>query len=635
MENLYRKLTWLMATRLMVILSVVFGVLLYNPGDIGLPIWMSDFLASFMPGDLFNASELGTPPTETTLMVQFLVGATCSLTLLYSGLLKLLGDRPRVHVGVQLGGDLLMITMAIYKFGSSTAILSVLYFAVVAVAAFLLRGRAPWIVAGCAYILYAMVLTAHQSSNFRAMFAEGGFFATMPPIERVSGISSDAPTMVRLSRWLRPPSLETVSSVPVYYNLLAHLFGFITVAFYSGYLASNPELEQELQEQTQNLASLRTFHRDVVQSISSGLVVTDLEGITLSVNRSGENILGLAEHELAGRHVSETGMFSTPGWHRLAERGSQGVLRSETTVERAGELLHIGFTLSPLSEGDGAQNGYILIFRDLTDWRDLQERVRLQDRMAALGQMAAGLAHEVGNPLAAISGSTQMLARRLNTSPAEAKLLEITIKESQRLDRTVKSFLQFAKPRDRHPEAFDVAALLVEDTALLRNSSDVREDHEIVLDLEPESATLVADIDQIGQLFWNLARNALQAMPDGGTLTVRGRLVDESYHLEVSDTGRGMGEDERAKLFQPFKSFFDSGLGLGMAICYRIVQEHGGEIRVNSEPGQGTTIHVVLPSDGWEPADDRLMAETDSPFDSPLEGPAPLVESPVLEEVSQ
>lgn len=598
MENLYRKLTWLMATRLMVILSVVFGVLLYNPGDIGLPFWMSDLLARLLPGDLFDVAELRAPPTESTQMVQFLVGVTCLLTLVYAALLRFFVDRLRLHVAIQLGGDLLMITIAIYKFGSSTAILSVLYFAVVAVAAFLLRGRAPWIAAGCAYILYALVLTAHQSASFRAHFEEGGFFATMPPIERVSGVSSDAPAMVRLSKWLKPPSLETVSSVPIYYNLLAHLFGFVTVAFYSGYLASHPELEQELQEQTQNLASLRTFHRDVVQSISSGLLVADLEGVVLSVNRSGESILGLTERDLTGRHVCETGLFSSPGWQQLAQRGSRGILRSETTVERSGELLHIGFTLSPLREGDGIQRGYILIFQDLTDWRDLQERVRLQDRMAALGQMAAGLAHEVGNPLAAISGSTQMLARRLNTSPAESKLLQITIKESQRLDRTVKSFLQFAKPRDRHPEAFDVAALLVEDTALLRNSSDVRDDHEIVLDLKPDSAEIVADIDQVGQLFWNLARNALQAMPDGGILTVRGRLEDEMYHLEMVDTGRGMGEDERAKLFQPFKSFFDSGLGLGMAICYRIVQEHGGEIRVDSEPGQGTTIHVVLPRDG-------------------------------------
>ena len=626
MEDLNRKLTWLMATRLMVILSVVFGLMVYNPGEVRVPTWMAEIFGPVVQTDPAAAEPLKGQSSQT-LLVQYLVGVSCLLTLLYAGLLRLLAQKPRLHAGIQLAGDLLMISLVMYKFAGTTIILSVLYFVVVAVAAFLLRGRAPWITAGFAYILFTTVLVAHQSNWLRSHWEDGGVFWPESNVVSVSGGQESSNIVLQIVAFFKPPDFDAVTSVPVYYNLAIHLVGLVTVAFYSGYLASNPELERELQEQTQNLASLRTFHRDVVQSISSGLVVTDLEGVTLSVNRSGEKILGLEEQDLTGRHVSETGMFSVPAWQQLADRGSLGILRSETTVERRSEMLHIGFTLSPLREGDGVQTGYILIFQDLTDWRDLQERVRLQDRMAALGQMAAGLAHEVGNPLAAISGSTQMLASRLNASPAEAKLLQITIKESQRLDRTVKSFLQFAKPRDRHPEAFDVAALLVEDVALLRNSSDVRDDHEIVLDLEPDSATLVADVDQVGQLFWNLARNALQAMPDGGTLTVRGRLDGESYHLEVSDTGRGMGEDERAKLFQPFKSFFDSGLGLGMAICYRIVQEHGGEIGVDSEPGQGTTIQVALPLDGVaEPAVDSPMAASEIPT-------TPAV-SPTMEEVS-
>lgn len=606
MEDLNRKLTWLMATRLVVILSVVFGSFLYGPGE-GVLASVPVFFLRFLPGQFEDQALVG-PPSANILVVQFLVGITCLLTLIYAGLLRVLSERPRLHVGIQLAGDLVMITIVIYKFGGSTVILSILYFAVVAVAAFMLRERAPWITAGCGFILYTLVLVSHQSGDFRAQWEEGGFFAPDQAVGPVTSKPTNTTFWDRVAMWLKPAPTETQSEVPVYYNLLIHLAGFGIVAFYSNYLASNPELERELEEQTQNLASLRTFHRDVVQSISSGLVVTDLEGMTLSVNRSGEKILGLNESDLTGRRVSETGLFSEPGWRHLAERSSLGILRSETTVHRGGDLLHIGFTLSPLREGDGTHRGYILIFQDLTDWRDLQERVRLQDRMAALGQMAAGLAHEVGNPLAAISGSTQMLAGRLNTSPAEAKLLQITIKESQRLDRTVKSFLQFAKPRDRHPELFDIAALLVEDTALLRNSSDVGEKHRIELDLEPESAEITADVDQVGQLFWNLARNALQAMPNGGTLTVRGRLKETNYHLEICDSGRGMTEEEKAKLFQPFKSFFDSGLGLGMAICYRIVQEHGGEIRVESELGQGTTIHVSLPREGAEEVPDDLLA---------------------------
>jgi len=227
--------------------------------------------------------------------------------------------------------------------------------------------------------------------------------------------------------------------------------------------------------------------------------------------------------------------------------------------------------------------------------------------MAAIGEMAAGLAHEVGNPLAAISGSVQVLSRSLKGDKApgggrelssQAKLLEITLKESQRLDRTVKSFLQLASSRERRLTPIDIAALVAEDVQLLRLSEDVSEGHRIEADLVPITAMIRADPDQIGQIFWNLARNALQAMPESGTLNIRGRLRGEWYVLEFRDTGSGMTEEEQATLFHPFKSFFDHGTGIGMAIVYRIVEEHGGRITADSRPQQGTVIRVELPVAG-------------------------------------
>ena len=215
--------------------------------------------------------------------------------------------------------------------------------------------------------------------------------------------------------------------------------------------------------------------------------------------------------------------------------------------------------------------------------------------MAAVGELAAGLAHEVGNPLAAISGSVQMLAGAYEGQSAQSRLLDITLKESQRLDRTIKSFLKFAQPKDRTSVRFDVAELLAENLKLLRHSSEVGEEHSLKLELDPPSVVLEADPDQVSQIFWNLARNALRAMPDGGTLTVTGQPVASTYRISFADTGRGMDDEERARLFHPFKSFFDGGTGIGMAIVYRIVEEHGGRLTVDSEPGRGSTIAVELP----------------------------------------
>ena len=251
--------------------------------------------------------------------------------------------------------------------------------------------------------------------------------------------------------------------------------------------------------------------------------------------------------------------------------------------------------MTQLTDAHDVPAGWIVVFQDLSQWRRLQEELRLKDRMAAVGELAAGLAHEVGNPLAAISGSVQLLSGSLAAGQQERRLLDIIVKESLRLDRTIKGFLRFARPRERAAARFDIAALLAENTALLRNSEEATGGQEFILELDPESAHLTGDPDQISQIFWNLARNALRAMPRGGQLLIRGTLRGESYSIEFRDTGHGMSEEQRAKLFHPFQSFFDSGTGIGMAIVYRIVQEHGGSISVESRPSAGTRIVVELP----------------------------------------
>ncbi|HEX7183143.1 MAG TPA: ATP-binding protein [Thermoanaerobaculia bacterium] len=572
MPTLSRQLYWYIAIRLVAIGSVLlpYALLLIGPtGDPPIDTGAPPAVVVAPP----DAAPLPQPlPAETSAeglrpeIVFRLGGLTFLATLLYIALLRVLRKRPTVLAYIQFFGDLLLITALVYYLGGIESPFSMLYLIVIAVASTLLRRRAGVMVASVANILYATLVLLL-------------YFGVLPP----EGGSPDNASVWRVT-----------------YSLAMHCFGFYAVALLTSYLAHNvTRAERELEAKSEDLADLQVRHRDIVQSINSGLITTDLDGVVTLVNQAGLSILESTESDLVGRPIQESGLFSSRQWGELTAASDQrGKLRSEVELARdSAENRFIGFSISQLTEADDQHSGYIVIFQDLTHWRRLREELRIKDRMAAVGELAAGLAHEIGNPLAAISGSVQMLAGSAGEDPAQRRLIDILVKESQRLDRTIKGFLRFARPRDRVNAPFDIARLLAENCELLRNSEEVSDRHRLQVDLDPPSVHLIGDADQVSQIFWNLARNALRAMPDGGALRVVGRIADDCYRFQVVDTGRGMSEEQRANLFHPFRSFFDGGTGIGMAIVYRIVQDHGGRLHVDSRPGGGTTITVELPRD--------------------------------------
>ncbi len=595
MSTLARQLRWMIGIRLLVITSILVPYALVHltgapaevavqPAGAGETRPAAEVAAGgAQPAPVPAASVLSWP------VFLRLAGFVYLASLLYIALHLLLPRRTALQGYVQFAGDLALITVLVYSTGGLASPFSIFFLVVIAVASTLLGRRAGFTTATVAYLLYAGVLI-------------GLYRGWLPPPESAA---AEAGSLARLS-----------------YHLVVSLFGFYLVAFLINYLAHQfARTAAELEEKSEDLADLRVVHRDVIQSINTGLITTDLAGIVTSVNRAGEEILGLAAAELVGRSIHVAPMFPAGRWEELIAAGEER-LRAEVEIPRPEGALYVGYSLSPLSDAEGSRRGYILIFQDLTRWRRLQEEVRLKDRMAAVGELAAGIAHEIGNPLAAISGSAQMLSRSLAGETAERKLVDILLKESQRLDRTIKGFLRFARPRERAVERFDIAELLAETFELLRNSDEVGAAHALELRLEPRRAAIDADPDQVVQIFWNLARNALRAMPDGGTLTVVGELAGDTYRMRFADDGRGMNAEERANLFHPFKSFFDTGSGIGMAIVYRIVQEHGGRLAVDSRPRRGTTITVELPVGG--PQTPRLRA-TDlaaAPDERPAEAPA-------------
>ncbi len=570
MPALARQLRWYIAIRLVAIGSVLLLFFLLQLADTRQPTELSE-LGAPTTATTHGPAESSTTPQlaaqgETASPYGFLyviAALTFAATLIYLSLLRLLPGHYQLQAYLQFFGDLLLITALVYQVGGISSPFSMLYLIVIAVAATLLRRRAGVAVATAAYVLYASLLLAiHFHAIPRPLFA------------------GDEASIWRLT-----------------YNLAVHLFGFYAVALLTSYLAHNiARAELELEAKKEDLADLQVVHRDVIESISSGLVTADLEGIIKSVNRAGTEILRKGEADLVGAPIWFSGLFSAERWSELASAsGQSGKVRSEVELTYGGTAGYVGFSISHLADADGVQRGYILIFQDLTRWRRLQEEMRVKDRMAAVGELAAGLAHEIGNPLAAISGSVQMLSANLPGESSQRRLLEILLKESQRLDRTIKGFLRFAKPRELSASEFDIGRLLTENFELLKNSGEVSERHRLSLDLEPTSAFLIADADQVSQIFWNLARNALRAMPEGGDLRICGRSGGGAYRLRFADTGRGMSPEQRANLFHPFRSFFDGGTGIGMAIVYRIVEEHRGQVSVESRAGEGATISVELP----------------------------------------
>ncbi|REJ75771.1 MAG: PAS domain S-box protein [Acidobacteria bacterium] len=463
---------------------------------------------------------------------------------------------------LQFIGDLVLISALVLGSGGISSPFSMMYLIVISVASVLLRRRAGLTVAEIAWLLYATMITLQHL----------GFLGEAGPNGSIGRVA---------------------------YALVVHLIGCLGVALLTSYLARDvARAEQALVETTEDLAELEVFHRDVIESMTSGLITTDLEGRVVSINRAGRSILSLGDRPVHGLRIWQLGLADEEQWQELLRLSlAHDRPREEVELEVGGKIRHIGFSVGAISDHGNVARGSLVIFQDLTSWHLLQRELNLKGRMAAVGELAAGLAHEIGNPLAAISGSVQMLQGARGLEGSQKKLLEITLQESRRLDRIIKDFLQFARPTDRQTVRFDIATLLLEDVELLRHSEDLSEAHVVRTEIQPP-AYVEGDPDRISQIFWNLSRNAVRAMPNGGELSIRGELLEDeqTYVVTFADTGQGMTEEQQLQLFHPFKSFSGRGTGIGMSIVYRIVEDHGGRISVSSAPGKGTRVRIRLPT---------------------------------------
>lgn len=481
------------------------------------------------------------------------------LTIVYFFLLRL-SENFSWQVRGQFFIDALLITWLVWRTGDLTSPYVTLYIVLISVASFYLRPKATlFIGAICTVLLVALSLL-----TYNGLVTSFGQAQTYDKAVQIVG-----------------------------FNVVALLVVGLLASRLSDRHASGAELE----ETVKSLASLRALHERIVESIRSGVVTTDLDDNIYTFNAAATEITGLRLDEVQGRPISEVfGNIREQIDLSLAAagEGEQPPRFEADLMTPDGFAVRIGFSVALLFSEANEATGLIITFQDLTEIRSMEESVRRKDRLAAVGRVAAGLAHEIRNPLGAMRGAIQVLDSNTPANSTQAGLMDIILKESDRLNTIITNFLSYARPAAAEFADTDVEQAVRETITLLKHSPDVRENHVFEADLIP--TVISADVTQLKQIFWNLARNALQAMPTGGTLRVALQsLPNNRVRITFEDTGVGMSQDQVEQLFEPFSNSTSGGTGLGLSIVYQIVKDHNGIINVRSIEGKGTTITVDLP----------------------------------------
>jgi two-component system, NtrC family, sensor histidine kinase PilS len=380
------------------------------------------------------------------------------------------------------------------------------------------------------------------------------------------------------------------------FTVAINLFGFFAAALLAGSLGERLRFAHaRLKDASHAIEDLRAFNERVIDSLVSGLVTADLDRRIVTFNRGAQSITGLQPAEAIGHDAAEVFQMPAAFAARLTTLTETRSARADLEFRRHdGRTIEIGITATTLTFPNG-RSGFLFTFQDVTDIKRLERNARLQQRLAAVGEMAAGIAHEIRNPLASMSGSLQLLRQELPLSEEQTQLMDIVLRESDRLNDTIRSFLAYARPQRFVVSRLDLTKVIQDTAMLLRNSSDVREGHVVDVAAPDGPVWYEADENQIRQIVWNLATNGLRAMAGGGRLQLGVSAQAGEVVLTVADQGCGIPPDELDAIFQPFKSSFEKGTGLGLAIVHRIVTDYNGAVQVSSTVGAGTTVRVKLP----------------------------------------
>ncbi|MGH9568753.1 MAG: two-component system sensor histidine kinase NtrB, partial [Candidatus Angelobacter sp.] len=453
----------------------------------------------------------------------------------------------------QIFTDLVFVTAVVYVTGGIDTFFNFLYALVIIVSSVLLPRYWAYLTAAVSFILFGALL-------------ELCFFGRLQTFQTSARTDSNYLLLV----------------------LLVNLSVYMAVAHLSSMLVSKlRQAGRELQDQRGELLSLQALHENVVHSIRTGLITTDMEGRITLVNVSGQKLLERTASSVYGRHVSDLFLDRLP---HLESLSAHGEVRGLTP---AGTEKTFGVTVTALVVPEHGPIGYVYSFDDRTELRRLEREVGMRERLAAVGRLAGGIAHEIRNPLASIAGSIKVLAQISPFSEEQKTLVEIITRESTRLNAIITDFLAYSREKSYKLSRLDLLPLMEDALVLLGNRSQSSE-LRIVREYDVPQAFATIDPDRIKQVFWNLLENAFRAIDGSGTITVSVHAYGEYWRIGVRDTGPGIPRGLADKIFEPFQSTFEGGTGLGLAIVYQIAQAHGARIFAQSPSGAGAEFVLEI-----------------------------------------
>lgn len=506
-----------------------------------------------------------------------LIAAIYFLTFIYIVLLKYQKDLSKLAYS-QLLMDTFLITAIIYATGGIESIFSFLYILTIINASIMLYRKGGMIVASSSSILYGLLLDLHY---FDVIEPFGSHMAHYPAEDK---------------------------RFYIFYMIVVNVAAFYLVAFLSSFISEQARKSRvELRAKQDDLIKLEALNERIIRSIMSGLVTLDEQNRVILFNPAAEEIFAINSDQAIGRKITDI-------FPLLDEYLGDGKARPDRLSKKPhqfidlpylredGERIFLRFSISPLRLTDGDQKGQILFFQDMTEVKLIEEEMKKVEGLALIGELAAGIAHEIRNPMASISGSIQMLKESLDKDDVNSRLMDIMLREVNRLNHLVNDFLLFARPKPFDLQEFDLGQLTIESLELFKNSGNWTDKLRVETDFK-QDIKLESDPEQIKQVLWNLFLNASEAMPNGGVVRVSADMVESDDSSEpgqkmvkitVRDSGQGFSERALSHLFTPFFTTKEGGSGLGLATVKRIVEGLKGKVDGENHPDGGAQITILL-----------------------------------------